>query len=212
MDLQLISEKLQAGKARDVKKLVQQAIDEGIPANDILEKGLLSGMDKVGEKFQKEEIFLPEVLMSARAMNMGAALLKPLLQEEGVEAKGKVCLATVRGDIHDIGKNLCKMMMEGKGLEVIDLGVDADPEVIVQTAIDENCRIIACSALLTTTMESMKDVVAARDRLGYKDKIYIMIGGAPVTEAYAKEIGADLYTKDAASCADEAVRLCQQGL
>lgn len=208
MDLQEISLKLQAGKAKDVKALVQQAIDEGIPVNEILEKGLLDGMNIIGEKFKNNEVFVPEVLVAARAMNMGASLLKPFMAEAGVKAAGKVCIGTVKGDLHDIGKNLCKMMMEGKGLEVVDLGVDVAPETFVQAAIDQNCQIICCSALLTTTMGVMADVVKAVDDAGLRGKVYIMIGGAPVTEAFAHQIGADAYTADAASAAEKAVSLC----
>ena len=163
MDLQEISLQLQAGKARAVKALVQQALDEGIPAADILEKGLLDGMSIIGQQFKEGEIFVPEVLVAARAMNMGAALLKPHLAAEGVKATGKAGIGTVRGDLHDIGKNLVKMLMESKGLEVIDLGTDVAPETFIQTAIDENCQIIGCSALLTTTMAVMEEVVKAAD-------------------------------------------------
>ena len=210
MDLQEISLKLQAGKAKEVKALVQQAIDEGIPVKMILEEGLLSGMSIIGEKFKNNEVFVPEVLVAARAMNMGAALLKPLLAQAGVKASGKVCIGTVRGDLHDIGKNLVKMMMEGKGLEVVDLGTDVAPETFVQAAIDQDCRIICCSALLTTTMGVMADVVKAMKDAGIRDKVKIMIGGAPLTDAYCQEIGADAYTPDAASAADAAVAFCAQ--
>lgn len=208
MDLQEISLKLQAGKAKDVKILVQQAIDEGMSAQTILEEGLLSGMSIIGEKFKNNEIFVPEVLVAARAMNMGAALLKPLLVEAGVKASGKVCIGTVKGDLHDIGKNLVKMMMEGKGLEVVDLGTDVAPETFVQTAIDEGCQVICCSALLTTTMGVMADVIKAMEDAGIRDKVKIMVGGAPVTDAYCQKIGADAYTPDAASAADKAVAFC----
>ena len=208
MDMQEISLKLQAGKAKDVKALVQQAIDEGVPARIILEEGLLSGMSVIGEKFKNNEVFVPEVLIAARAMNMGASLLKPLLAEAGVKATGKVCIGTVKGDLHDIGKNLVKMMLEGKGFEVIDLGTDVAPETFVQTAIDQHCQIICCSALLTTTMGVMEDVVKAAQAAGIRDKVKIMVGGAPVTDAFSKQIGADAYTPDAASAADKAVELC----
>ncbi len=208
MDLQEISLKLQAGKAKDVKALVQQAIDEGVSAKEILEKGLLSGMSVIGEKFKNNEIFVPEVLVAARAMNMGASLLKPLLAQEGVKAGGKACIGTVKGDLHDIGKNLVKMMLEGKGLEVIDLGTDVAPETFVQTAIDQNCQIICCSALLTTTMGVMEEVVKAAEAAGIRDNVKIMVGGAPVTESFCKQIGADVYTPDAASAADAAVKIC----
>lgn len=208
MNLQEISLKLQAGKAKDVKLLVQQAIDEGISAHDILEEGLLSGMNVVGEKFKNNEIFVPQVLVAARAMSVGAELLKPLLSAEGVKANGKVCIGTVKGDLHDIGKNLVKMMLEGKGLEVVDLGVDVAPETFVNTAKNENCSIICCSALLTTTMNVMGDVVKAAETAGIRENVKIMVGGAPVTDAFAKQIGADAYTPDAASAADAAVGYC----
>ena len=203
-----ISENLQKGKAKVVKQLVQQAIDEKIPVDQILNEGLLSGMSIIGEKFKNNEVFVPEVLVAARAMNMGAALLKPLLAEAGVQAKGKVCIGTVRGDLHDIGKNLVKMMMEGKGLEVIDLGTDVAPETYVQTALDNDCQIICCSALLTTTMGVMGDVVKAAENAGIRDQVKIMVGGAPITQSFCDEIGADVYTSDAASAADAAIELC----
>ncbi len=208
MLLQEISTQLQAGKAKNVKTLVQQAIDQGIPAQTILEEGLLSGMNVIGEKFKRNEIFVPEVLIAARAMNMGAALLKPLLAADGVKANGRVCIGTVKGDLHDIGKNLVRMMLEGKGLEVIDLGNDVAPELFVKTAAEQNCQIICCSALLTTTMTAMADVVKAAEAAGIRDKVKIMIGGAPVTDAFCKQIGADAYTPDAASAAEVAAEFC----
>lgn len=203
-----ISEQLQKGKAKIVKELVQQAIDQGLPAKEILEDGLLHGMGIIGGKFKNNEVFVPEVLVAARAMNMGAALLKPLLAEEGVQASGKVCLGTVKGDLHDIGKNLVRMMMEGKGLEVIDLGTDVPPEKYIETATSENCQIICCSALLTTTMGVMQEVVDAAEQAGIRDNVKIMIGGAPVTDAFCQQIGADRYTPDAATAAEVAVQLC----
>ena len=204
-----ISENLQRGKAKVVKELVQQAIDQGIPAQQILDEGLLSGMNVVGEKFKNNEVFVPEVLVAARAMNMGASLLKPLLAESGLKASGRVCIGTVQGDLHDIGKNLVKMMMEGKGLEVIDLGTDVAPETFVETAQKENCSVICCSALLTTTMGVMGDVVKAAEAAGIRDHVKIMVGGAPVTEAFCQQINADKYTPDAATAADVAVELCK---
>ena len=208
MDMQEISLKLQAGKAKEVKALVQQALEEGLSAEVILNDGLLSGMGVIGEKFKNNEVFVPEVLVAARAMNMGAALLKPLLAQAGVKASGKVCIGTVRGDLHDIGKNLVRMMMEGKGLEVVDLGTDVAPETFVRAAIDQDCRIICCSALLTTTMGVMAQVVQAAKDAGIRDKVKIMVGGAPLTDAYCREIGADAYTPDAASAADKAAAFC----
>ena len=204
-----ISENLQRGKAKVVKELVQQAIDQGIPAQQILDEGLLSGMNVVGEKFKNNEVFVPEVLVAARAMNMGASLLKPLLAESGLKASGRVCIGTVKGDLHDIGKNLVKMMIEGKGLEVIDLGTDVAPETFVETAQKENCSVICCSALLTTTMGVMGDVVKAAEAAGIRDHVKIMVGGAPVTEAFCQQINADKYTPDAATAADVAVELCK---
>ena len=206
--LDQISERLQNGKAKEVKLLVQQAIDEGIPAQTILEEGLLSGMGIIGEKFKKNEVFVPEVLVAARAMNQGAALLKPLLVADGVKATGRVCIGTVKGDLHDIGKNLVKMMLEGKGLEVVDLGTDVAPETFVQAAKEQHCQVICCSALLTTTMSVMEEVVKAAEAAGIRDHVKIMVGGAPVTEAFCRQIGADAYTPDAASAADIAVQFC----
>lgn len=205
--LQEISEQLQKGKAKIVKELVQQAIDEGMTAKTILDEGLLSGMSIIGEKFKNNEIFVPEVLVAARAMNLGAELLKPLLTEDGVEATGKVCIGTVQGDLHDIGKNLVKMMMEGKGLEVVDLGTDVPPEKFVDAVMNDGCQIICCSALLTTTMGVMEDVVKAAEAAGIRDKVKIMVGGAPITTSFCEQIGADSYTPDAASAADMAISL-----
>lgn len=203
-----ISETLQKGRAKQVKELVQKAIDEKIDAKSILEDGLLAGMSVIGEKFKNNEVYVPEVLIAARAMNAGTELLKPLLGEAGAEKKGKVVLGTVKGDLHDIGKNLVKMMLEGKGLEVIDLGTDVAPETFVQTAKEQNCQIICCSALLTTTMGVMGDVVKAAENAGIRDQVKIMVGGAPITQSFCDEIGADVYTSDAASAADAAIELC----
>ncbi|HWQ06499.1 MAG TPA: corrinoid protein [Feifaniaceae bacterium] len=204
-----ISEQLQAGKAKVVKELVSRAVEEGYSAKQILEEGLLSGMGIIGVKFKNNEVFVPEVLVAARAMNMGVEVLKPLLAEAGVEAAGKVCLGTVQGDLHDIGKNLVRLMMEGKGLQVIDLGTDVPPEVFVQTAIDSGCQVICCSALLTTTMYAIKDVIAAMKAAGIRDKVKIMIGGAPITQTFCDQVGADCYMPDATSAAVAAVGLCQ---
>lgn len=207
--LQEISEQLQRGKAKLVKELVQQAIDEGIPAKQILEEGLLSGMGVIGVKFKNNEVFVPEVLVAARAMNMGVQVLKPHLQESGVQAKGRACIGTIKGDLHDIGKNLVKLMMEGKGLEVIDLGTDVAPETFIRTAVEQDCGVICCSALLTTTMSAIGDVVKAAEEAGIRDKVSIMVGGAPVTQAFCDQIGADVYTPDAATAADAAAELCK---
>lgn len=204
-----ISENVRTGKMKMVKELVQSAVDSGLPAEDILNLGLLVGMNEIGELFKNNDVYVPEVLVAARAMNAGVAILKPLLIESNVQAVGKVCLGTVRGDMHDIGKNLVKMMMEGKGLEVIDLGTDVAPETFVNTAIEQDCKVICCSALLTTTMDEMAEVVKQAELAGVRERIKIMIGGAPITEEFCKNIGADVYTSDAASAADAAVELCR---
>ena len=204
-----ISMQLQAGRAKLVKELVTQAISEGISAETILKEGLVAGMNVVGERFKNNEVFVPEVLIAARAMNQGAALLKPLLVKEGVKSVGRVCIGTVQGDLHDIGKNIVKMMLEGKGFEVIDLGTDVAAEAFVKTAIEENCQIICCSALLTTTMRVMGEVVKAAEAAGIRDKVKIMIGGAPLNAEFCREIGADAYSTDAASCAELALSLIQ---
>ena len=196
-----ISDALQRGKKKEVTKLVQQAIDEGIDATTILKDGLLSGMNIIGEKFKNDEVFVPEVLVAARAMNAGTALLKPLLSGDAAEPLGKACIGTVKGDMHDIGKNLVRMMIEGKG---IDLGVDVDPQDFVKCAIENDCSIICCSALLTTTMPMLGEVVKAAEEAGIRDKVTIMVGGAPVNQAFADSINADIYTEDAASAADAA--------
>lgn len=204
-----ISENVRTGKMKAVKELVQSAVDSGMPASDILNLGLLVGMNEIGELFKNNEVYIPEVLVASRAMNAGVSILKPLLVEDNVQAVGKVCLGTVRGDMHDIGKNLVKMMMEGKGLEVIDLGTDVAPETFVNTAIENDCKVICCSALLTTTMDEMAEVVKHAEISGVREKIKIMIGGAPVTDEFCEKIGADVYTSDAASAADAAVELCR---
>ena len=206
-ELNELREAVQKGKTKLVKQLVPEALQAGIPPQDILNQGLLAAMDVVGTRFRANEIFVPEVLVAARAMNAGVELLKPHLTSEEGQAKGKVCIGTVRGDLHDIGKNLVKMMLEGKGLEVIDLGVDVPPERFVQSAIEQDCNIICCSALLTTTMPVMEEVVRAADAASIRPKVKIMIGGAPVTQAFCDTIGADAYTPDAATCAIRAVEL-----
>ena len=204
-----ISENLQKGKAKIVKELVEKAVSEGVEAVEILNLGLLDGMNIIGEKFKNNEVYVPEVLIAARAMNMGMQVIKPLLSESGVKATGRVCVGTVKGDLHDIGKNLVKMMLEGKGFEVIDLGTDVASETFVKSAIENDCKIICCSALLTTTMDVMADVVKCAVEMGVRDKVKIMVGGAPVSEEFAKEIGADCYSCDAASAANAAVELCK---
>ena len=174
-----ISENLQRGKAKVVKELVQQAVDEGISAKQILEEGLLSGMSVIGEKFKNNEVFVPEVLVAARAMNMGVAVIKPLLASNEVQAKGRACIGTVKGDLHDIGKNLVKLMLEGKGLEVVDLGTDVAPEAFVKAAQEQHCGLICLSALLTTTMGVMGDVVKAAQKAGIRDQVKLWWAARP---------------------------------
>lgn len=206
--LEDISSALQQGRVPKVKEFVQKALDEGVPAGDILEQGLLLGMSTIGEKFKNNEVFVPEVLIAARAMTKGTEILRPHLVSAGVEEKGTVVIGTVKGDLHDIGKNLVRMMMEGKGLKVVDLGVDVPTENFLSAARENHAQIIACSALLTTTMGEMRNVVEAVKGSELKGKVKIMIGGAPVTQAYCDQIGADCYTPDAASAADAALKLC----
>jgi methanogenic corrinoid protein MtbC1 len=200
-----ISQKLQEGKSKDVKALVEQAISDGLGAKQILEEGLLPGMSIIGDKFKNNEVYVPEVLIAARAMKAGTDTLNPHLKADNVQPLGKICIGTVKGDLHDIGKNLVKMMMEGKGIEVVDLGVNVEPEQFLAAVKNDGCTIVCCSALLTTTMGVMKDVVDIFVKEGIRDKVKIMIGGAPITQAYCESIGADGYTSDAASAADLAV-------
>ena len=202
-----ISENLQRGRAKNVKALVQQALDEGVSAQMILEEGLMAGMNVIGEKFKNNEVFVPEVLVAARAMNMGTVVLKPALQKEGAQCIGRACIGTIKGDLHDIGKNLVRMMFESRGIEVIDLGTDVAPETFVKTAKEQNCQIISCSALLTTTMNVIAQVVELAKAEGIRDQVKIMVGGAPVTQTFADQIGADAYAPDAASAAEVAVKL-----
>lgn len=206
-----ISELLQQGRRPKVKKLVQQALDEGIEPSVILEEGLLSGMDIVGQKFKNNEVFVPEVLVAARCMSAGTEILRPYLVQDGVEEKGTVVIGTIKGDLHDIGKNLVRMMMEGKGLKVVDIGVDAEPEKFIEAARENNASVVACSALLTTTMNGMRDLVEAVNASDLNGKVKIMVGGAPITQAFADSIGADKYTADAASAAEVALELCTAG-
>ena len=206
--LEEMSALLQKGRAPMVKDLVNQALEQGIAPQVILEEGLLSGMSIIGEKFKKNEVFVPEVLIAARAMNAGVEILRPHLVSSGVKNKGTVIIGTVRGDLHDIGKNIVKMMLEGKGLEVIDLGVDVAPEKFTAAAKENNADIICLSSLLTTTMFEMKNVVEQAEKDGIREQVKIMVGGAPITQSFCDSIGADCYTPDAASCSDAALEIC----
>lgn len=196
-----ISLLLQKGRAKEVKEAIQLALNQGIEPKEILIKGLISGMSIIGEKFKNNEIFVPEVLISARAMNAGLEVLRPALITSGVKPVGRAIICTVRGDMHDIGKNLVKMMIEGQGIECIDLGVDVNEAKIVEAIKKYNPEIVCLSALLTTTMIAQKDIVSAIKAAGLRDKVKIMVGGAPITSDYAKQIGADAYSEDAASAA-----------
>lgn len=202
--VQEISEFLQKGRAKNVKALVQQALDEGVDPKEILNEGLLAGMSIVGAKFKTNEIFVPEVLVAARAMNAGLAILEPKLAEAGTEPVGKAVIGTVKGDLHDIGKNLVAMMLKGAGFEIYDLGVDVAPETFIENAEQTGADIICMSALLTTTMTNMQEVVEELKIRNIRDKYIVMVGGAPVNESFAEEIGADYYTPDAATASEVA--------
>ena len=199
-----ISELLQKGKAKNVKALVQQALDENMDPKEILNDGLLAGMMTIGAKFKNNEVFVPEVLVAARAMNAGLTVLEPKLVEIGNEPVGKAVIGTVQGDLHDIGKNLVAMMLKGAGFEIHDLGVDVAPDAFIDKAEDVDADVICMSALLTTTMPRMQDCVDRLKERGLRDKYIVMIGGAPVNDSFAEQIGADYYTPDAASAAETA--------
>ncbi|MCL6629005.1 MAG: corrinoid protein [Armatimonadetes bacterium] len=206
-DYQELAAALINGKAPVVKELTEKALAEGESPQDVLNKGLVAGMTVVGEKFKNNEFYVPEVLIAARAMKSGMEVLRPKLVDAGVEPVAKVAIGTVRGDLHDIGKNLVAMMMEGAGFEIIDLGVDVKPEQFVETVKEKNASLVCLSALLTTTMPAMKDTIEALEAAGLRDKVNVMVGGAPVTQNYADEIGADGYAPDAASAVDKAREL-----
>ena len=200
-NLQVITETLISGDGEKLKELVQSALNTGIPAKEILQKGLIAGMDIVGEKMENGDMFIPEVLMAAQAMGISVELLKPLLAEGEASSAGKIVIGTVKGDLHDIGKNLVIMMMESAGFEVIDLGVDVDPEKFVEAIKENQPNIVGLSALLTTTMPMMKKSVDSIAEAGLRDTLKILVGGAPVNQAFADEIGADGYAPDAgAAC------------
>ncbi len=199
-----ISESLQQGKLEDVKELINKALEDGILPKVILNEGLLEGMSTIGQKFKNNEVFVPDVLIAARAMNGGIEILKPKLVDGDVKPIARAILCTVKGDMHDIGKNLVKMMLEGKGIEVIDLGVNVSEDSIVEAVKKYKPQIVGLSALLTTTMHQQKVVINSLEEAGLRDKVKVMVGGAPVTQTFASKIGADAYTSDAATCSEVA--------
>ncbi|MCB9452833.1 MAG: corrinoid protein [Anaerolineaceae bacterium] len=204
--LDTIREHVTEGNIKAVPAAVQQALDEGFKADVILNEALIPAMRHVGELFEEGEYFVPEMLMAARAMQAGLVILKPLLAEIGAEPIGKVAIGTVKGDLHDIGKSLVAMMMEGAGFAIMDMGVDVPPEKFVE-AVHNGAQIIAMSALLTTTMPNMGVTIKAIEEAGLRDKVKIMVGGAPVTQAYADQIGADAFSTDASAAARTALSL-----
>lgn len=198
---------LYRGKAAEVEAATRQALDEGVSPGDILHAGLLEGMDRVGTDFKAGDLFIPEVLMAAKAMHAGLDLLRPLLAESDSPSRGRILMGTVEGDLHDIGKNLVGMMLEGAGFEVVDLGTDVPPNAFVEAIRDGRADMVGMSALLTTTMASMRDTIQVLTETGLRERVKIMVGGAPVTAQFAHEIGADGYAEDAASAVDTARQL-----
>jgi 5-methyltetrahydrofolate--homocysteine methyltransferase len=205
--LEKIAADLYEGEDKSVAELVQQALDQGLAPNEVLQGGLIAGMDQVGKDFKAGDLFVPEVLIAARAMHAGMNVLRPLLAETDSISAGKYLIGTVRGDLHDIGKNLVKMMLEGAGFETIDLGTDVDPQAFVDAVREHQPLLVGMSALLTTTMVQMKATIEALEEAGLRDSVKIMVGGAPVTDAFAGQIGADAYAPDAASAVDRAREL-----
>jgi 5-methyltetrahydrofolate--homocysteine methyltransferase len=202
--LQKMASSLYAGEDEEVAELVQEALDQGLAPAEILSNGLIAGMDEVGKDFKAGDLFVPEVLVAARAMHAGMGVLRPLLAESDVPSAGKFVIGTVKGDLHDIGKNLVKMMLEGAGFETIDLGTDVEPAAFVDAVSEHQPEMVGMSALLTTTMVNMKTTIEALEEAGLREGIKVMVGGAPVTNAFAREIGADAYAPDAASAVDVA--------
>ena len=202
--LQEMASNLYGGEQEEVARLVQEALDQGMSAEEVLSNGLIAGMDQVGRDFKAGDLFVPEVLIAARAMSAGMDVLRPLLATSDVPSAGKCVVGTVKGDLHDIGKNLVKMMLEGAGFETVDLGTDVGPAAFVDAVREHQPEMIGMSALLTTTMVNMKTTIEALEEAGLREGIKIMVGGAPVTDAFAREIGADAYAPDAASAVDVA--------
>ncbi|MCL2780533.1 MAG: corrinoid protein [Actinomycetia bacterium] len=205
--LEELSEAVQKGRAKDVVALIESGLAEGVPAQQLLDEGLLKGMGILGARFKNNEVFVPEVLIAARALNKGTEVLKPKLIEAGVEARGRAVIGTVKGDLHDIGKNLVKMMLEGSGFEVIDLGVDVSDQKFVEAIGEHHPDLICLSALLTTTMGQQGEVVKSVTAAGLRDQVKILVGGAPVSQGFCNDIGADGYAPDAASAAELATSL-----
>ncbi len=205
-DLESLAQAIINGKAPVAKELTEQALNEGVGPGDVLNNGLVAGMNVVGAKFKNNEFYVPEVLIAARAMKSAMEILRPKLAAGGIEPKGKVAIGTVRGDLHDIGKNLVAMMLEGAGFEIADLGVDVKPEQFVE-AVNDGANAVCLSALLTTTMPAMKETIDAMSAAGVRNKTNVLIGGAPVTQNYCDEIGADGYAPDAASAVDKTKEL-----
>ncbi|MGN0968755.1 MAG: B12-binding domain-containing protein [Oscillospiraceae bacterium] len=201
MELNELAKAVENGKVKDVKQLTSRALEEGYGVEEILNTGMIAPMGIVGDKFKRNEIFIPEMLLAARAMSAGVAILEPLMSDTGVKPMGKVVIGTVKGDLHDIGKNLVAMMMKGIGATVYDIGVDTPDEKFVEKAEEVGADIVCISALLTTTMPAIQDVIREFEKSGVRDKYYIMIGGAPVTQQFADEIGADAYTSNAGDAA-----------
>jgi 5-methyltetrahydrofolate--homocysteine methyltransferase len=206
-DLKKLAAALMKGDAPAVEKMTREAIDAGTDPKQVLDDGLIAGMQVVGEQFKNNEIYVPEVLIAARAMQAGMKVLEPILVKAGIKPVATIAMGTVRGDLHDIGKNLVSMMMRGNGFKVVDLGIDVTPEKFVEAAKNEDVRLIGMSALLTTTMPSMKATIEELQKAGLLGRVKVLIGGAPITQRYADEIGADGYAPDAASAVDKAKAL-----
>ncbi len=207
--LSSVAELVRRGKTKQLQQLLRSALEVGAAPRELLEQGLLPGIAAVAQDYKDEKISVPQVLLCTRSMHMAMELLRPLLAEGDIPFRGRVCIGTIQGDLHDIGKNLVKIMMESQGLEVVDLGVDVPPEEFVRTAVEKKCDVICCSALLTTTMWTMEKVVQAAEAAGIRENVKIMLGGAPVTERFCRQIGADAYTLNAAQAADRALEFCR---
>ena len=208
-DYAFMNQCLYEGKAAQVKEMTEQGLADGVPVADLLNEGLIAGMKVVGEDFKRMILYVPEVLIAARAMKAGMAHVEPILSESGIEPVGTVIMGTVKGDLHDIGKNLCIMMLRGSGFHVHDLGVDTKPDEFIEAVLEHKAQLLGMSALLTTTMPNMGKTVEAIEEAGLRDQVRIMVGGAPLNQRFADEMGADGYAKDAISCVELAKKLLQ---